>query len=305
MLSDSFVKLKSNLELNGVFSETIQRKHNAVRGVIENIDPSIKTKLIGSLQRNTRIQPMSDEIFDIDILVILGEFTQWTDYGGVTAQAALQKAYDVVGLSKRYSSMNPVADEPVITFSYEDNVKVELVPAYLDNIGQYPNNGPKTVAGRGYWIPKNGHWDFADYDYEAQYITTQNKICGGHLIPIIKMLKAIKRRHFNQVSSFHLEIIASYVIPSLIEGCVQNGKLISYSELISDFFYLCDYFFDNPVRILGSCSPHINTDLLSSQEHKNKFRAIASHCNAIKSQTSEYEKIKKWKVLFGDSLPLS
>ena len=73
MISGSFLKLKSNLELNKTFDEIIQQRHNAVRSVLENNLSNIETKLIGSLQRKTRIQPRPEDGFDIDILVILDE----------------------------------------------------------------------------------------------------------------------------------------------------------------------------------------------------------------------------------------
>ena len=103
MITDTFLKLKSNLEPNNTFAETISRKHNAVRGVI---DQSVQdTKLIGSLHkhRQTRIQPEEGHDFDIDILVILGDFNNWLPSGGVTAQMAMNQVHSLVQQSDKYS----------------------------------------------------------------------------------------------------------------------------------------------------------------------------------------------------------
>jgi hypothetical protein len=71
-----FVKMKQNLELNPSFDETIQVRHNAIRSSLENNGVAVRdTKLIGSLQRKTRIQPREGDEFDIDILVILARIT--------------------------------------------------------------------------------------------------------------------------------------------------------------------------------------------------------------------------------------
>ena len=74
-MNNHFSKLKQNLEPNPSFDQTIQTRHAAVRSALENKGAAIKdTKLIGSLQRKTRIQPRIGEKFDIDILVVLGKF---------------------------------------------------------------------------------------------------------------------------------------------------------------------------------------------------------------------------------------
>lgn len=72
-----FLKLKSNLEFGPALSETISTRHFAVRTYLENNLPGFKeAKLIGSLQRKTRINPGSEGELDIDILVVMGEFYQ-------------------------------------------------------------------------------------------------------------------------------------------------------------------------------------------------------------------------------------
>src|SRR3989344_4346861 len=110
-----------------------------------------------------------------------------------TIDSALRK-------SDRYRIMKPRQDQPTVTFEYKDGVKVELVPAYEDGI----------TYSQGYWIPKDGRWELADYDYDAKYITQQNYLSDYWLIPTIKMLKAIKRNWFNEdVLSFHLLILAA------------------------------------------------------------------------------------------------
>ena len=96
-ISQVFSEFKSRLELNESFQKKITTHHNAIRKWIENYDPKIETKLIGSLQRNTRIQPRSNDTFDIDILVILGEFYRIaTDGRGVSPSDAIDKVYEIM-----------------------------------------------------------------------------------------------------------------------------------------------------------------------------------------------------------------
>ncbi len=91
-VKQAFEILKSNIELSDSFQEIISTHHKAVRKCIERFDSNIETKLIGSLQRKTRIKPSEGDIFDIDILVILGGFREWGYSGdGISPYQALKK----------------------------------------------------------------------------------------------------------------------------------------------------------------------------------------------------------------------
>jgi len=195
-VSQAFNLFKSKLELSQSFKEEVTIHHNAIREWIESYDSTIETKLIGSLQRKTRIQPRSEDVFDIDILVILGSFYSWVSSGGIKPEDALEKVEDIVSEHGTYEKIGVETDNPTITFEYEDNVKVELVPAYIDQIGKTIDGTPTLPVGRGYWIPKNNRWVMADYDYDAEYITSANKNSDGYLIPTIKMLKGTKKIYF-------------------------------------------------------------------------------------------------------------
>jgi hypothetical protein len=197
-MRDYFLKLKSNLELNPELEKTISARHNAVRDYLKNNNPEVKdTKLIGSLQRRTRIHPGKEGKIDIDILVIMGEFDHWTQVGGITPQLALSKVYNTLSESDRYGKKEPTLDAPTVSLSYEDDIEVQLVPAYIDNIGHDKFGRSTEPKGRGYWVVKNGEWELADYDHEAEFITKCNEACAGHLVPMIKILKSIKRNYFN------------------------------------------------------------------------------------------------------------
>lgn len=306
MIQNAFKKFKSNLELNETFDDIIQRRHNAVRSVIEKNGHNIETKLIGSLQRQTRIQPNKNDIFDIDILVIFGSFYNWLPAGsldGITPQSAMGKLDEIVGESDRYDSMNPQQDQPTISFKYKDNTKIELVPAYLDQIGKSSDGTLHSPIGRAYWIPKNGQWILADYDHDANHITKHNKLTDGWLIPTIKMLKAAKREYFPLLESFHLEIIAANIIPSVVAWRKQNGVQISYPVLITDFFNHATSYLENPIKFFDSHSPHCFLDVTTKTIILKTLKQIKNHCDEIESLGSDTAKLKAWRTLFGDAFP--
>jgi len=300
---DAFFTLKSNLELDDTFDQTIQRQHNAVRSVIENNQPGTKTQLIGALQRKTRINPRPEDTFDIDILVVLGEFHRWMPVGGITPSMALTKMHQVINQSDRYGSMQPAMDHPTVSFTYEDGTKVELVPAYLDMVGVSPAGISHTPVGRGYWVPKNGHWELADYDYEAEYITQENTASNGWLIPTIKMLKAIKRKYFSDMSSFHLELIAACLIPVVISSYKARNITLSYPALINEFFNYAGGLLNSSIGAPGSNSPAISLEPLKKPQVIETFEAIKTFCNGTNQLSSETERAESWRRLFGDPFP--
>lgn len=305
-IHQSFLNLKSNLELNDSFGEVIQQKHNAVRSLIENSGLNVDTKLIGSVARKTRIQPLSeDETFDIDILVVLGEFTGWTNYGGISPRDALACVQSVVEGSSRYASMNPVPDEPTVTFEYKDNVKIELVPAYRDKVGYSSDGITCAPIGRGYWIPKDGKWQLADYDYEADYISRMNTHLDGWLVPTIKMLKAVRREYLPEMKSFHLEVLAVNLLTAIIGAKRKLNMSITYPSLISGFFSAAENFVLPPAKIADSNSGAITLGPASSLKIHQNIIMIKNFCKNLETLVSEEEKLKNWKILFGDPFQIA
>ena len=307
MLTDNFSRLKTNLELTQSFDNLVQQRHNAVRSYIENQHVNvIDTKLIGSIKRKTRIQPTPNSPFDIDVLVIMGSFYSWLPVGspnGVTANQALGELHRTMKTSDRYAAMSPQVEPPTISIQYTDKTVVEFVPAYIDQIGTSPDGTPHSPKGRAYWIPKNGQWELADYDYEANYITEKNLASDGWLIPTIKMLKTIKRIYFPQMRSFHLDIIAATVIPISVASYKQQSIQVSYPNLITDFFCYAPLYFNSPVKIPGSHSPAISLNAVDAIALTDIFQKIKAYIDSFAKAPQEYKQVEGWRALFGDVFP--
>jgi len=153
IVNQAFEVLRSRLELTKTLQDKVTSHHTAVREWLGTNKLTDETKLIGSLQRKTRIQPRAGkDIFDIDILVILGKFTSWRQ-DGISPTHALNMVEAVLSENETYEKMGPETDSPAIVVEYTDKTKIELVPAYLDGIGRGPNGIPTPPAGRGYWVP--------------------------------------------------------------------------------------------------------------------------------------------------------
>ena len=309
MLADSFSQLKSNLELTPYFDDLVQQRHNAVRAYLKNNDSNIvDTKLIGSVRRKTRIQPAGNAKFDIDILVVMGSFYNWLPPGapgGVTPEQALNTLHRSVQSSERYGAMNLQQSSPIVSVTYGDETVVEFVPAYVDQIGASSDGTVHNPKGRAYWIPKNGKWELADYDYESEYISRQNTASDGWLIPTIKMLKAIKREYFSQMRSFQLDIIASLIIPTSVSVRKQHNVEISYPMLIKDFFTYAPLHLASPTRVPGSHSPAITLNQENITALTGIFQKVDAYIGSLNSLPQGSKQTEGWKLLFGTPFPIT
>ena len=308
-LNDRFTILKAHLEPNETFAGRIQQRHTVVRNLVQSRNAGVvETKLIGSMGRKTRIQPRAQDKFDIDILVVMGSFYSWLapgDPNGITPQRALDALHRTIVASDRYGSMRPQQAPPTIAVTYADDTALEFVPAYKDQVGISPSGTPHNPVGRAYWVPKNGIWELADYDYEAEYITKQNIESGGLLIPGIKMIKAIKRDYFPSMKSFHLDILATTILPGIISARRQWGREVGYPGIIRDFFDLAPQFFTLSTRIPGSHSPTLSLAPSDITVWTEMFGKITRYIDTINAMDQESKKAEAWKFLFGDPFPIS
>jgi len=209
-------------------------------------------------------RPQQD-VLDIDILVIMGDFARWVSVDGITPNLAMDHLETVVAGHGTYNRIGPESDSPTVSLEYRDGIKMELVPAYRDNIGYDSQGNPTNARGRGYWIPRRGSWVYADYDYDASYVSRLNQSYDNLLIPTIKMLKAAKRNIFPDLGSFHLEVLAALTLPEIVPMVEKLDTWMRVPLLVSSFFLLASTRISNPVALPGSSSPVVMTNLSNQQ----------------------------------------
>ncbi|MBT5807818.1 hypothetical protein HOI18_00915 [Candidatus Uhrbacteria bacterium] len=303
-INDAFSTYLSRLELNKSFQDAVSTHHQAVRSKIAGQLPTAKTILIGSLQRKTRIQPREEDEFDIDILLVMGRFTGWASgSGGITPHDAMTSGKQALSKS-RYENMGLKVDHPVIGFKYADSIGVEIVPAYEDHIGQDSLGNNVLPAGRGYWVAsKEGVWVHADYDHDAAVITAHNNASDLHLVPMIKLLKSLKRQYFPQMDSFHLEILAATWMPAIISENKKRGIPITYPSLLQDFFGFTKNSLTSPVSFASSNTPEQSLGTASASKSSQTFTEIHRLIASANSRTSQTAQIEFWLELFGKPFP--
>lgn len=298
-VSEAFEEFRQRLELDPGYDQLVQERHDAVRRFLEGRLPGVRTQLIGSLQRRTRIDPLRGlEDFDIDILVELGSFTHFDPLGGVTPAHAIQKVESTLAGSAKYQTMGPYEDEPAIVMPYQDKSSVELVPTYRDRVPA------RTPPGRAYWVPRLGRWELADYDYDAGYISTINQSSKGRLIPVIKMLKAWRRHLVPGLRSYHLEVMAAAIVPATLRFYEARYQAVSWPLLVHGFLVCTISEVTKPARIPGSLSEPADYYLSydDRQAISQRIKTCADWAQATFGEINS-KGIEMWGRLFGPPFP--
>jgi hypothetical protein len=170
-------------------------------------------------------------------------------------------------------------------------------------IGKDPLGNNLGWVGRGYWVVKNGVWQMADYDHEAEYISKQNEASDGYLIPLIKMLKAIKQTYFPELDSFPLEILAAKNIPLSIYVKKSQNVLLSYESLLQEFFADASAQLSAPIGVPGSKSAPIVFDPDKAARISRAFVTIANYIRTINALQYQGQKVDGWRELMPDHFP--
>jgi len=304
-IAEAFDELLKRIELNPARVDLASQRYNAVKATVERELPGKAVSQIGSFQRKTKIRPadLSDGL-DIDVVVSFKRFTQYaTDGSGVSPAGTLETVRRAVTSNETYRVMAPEIDHPVVTLQYADDMKIELIPAFVDCTGDHPHPGTLHecyVIGTasGAWIP-------ADYDYDAAMISALNARTKMRLVPCIKLAKAYFRNVHMPLKSFHTELLAATTVPDIIAEWDGKSYRYGYEFLLAEFLRRAANSLTTPVQLAGSFSPPINSDLTQLR--------LASLGTWLKGRSDEAWKLAQvkdvkqalvgWRAFFGEPFP--
>jgi len=216
-----FEELKSNLEVTGLQEATISNRQQAVRRVVAAGMTVIDDFLTGSYARSTMIGPLSEA--DIDIFVVLDP-KYYYHYNGQNGGPAGLLDYTKRTLRKTYTRTPDISrNGQAVTIRFKDFV-VDVVVGF-------------NRKGGGYIMANavNNRWLETDPKKHVAIISNANKMHGGGLVPLIKMLKGWNKTHGAFFRSFHIEVLALEILDNV---------------RISDFSSGARFFFDRARTIV-------------------------------------------------------
>lgn len=286
-INQSFLEIKSNLNITDLQTSIVSTRQSNIRKVIENEITVNDSFLSGSYSRNTMIAPLSES--DIDIFFILHS-TYFHRYNGQNGgQAGLLDFVKRV-LKKTYTRTPDISrNGQAVTIRFEDFI-VDVVPAF-------------SRQGGGYLIPNSisQSWISTDPKKHIEIVTEANKTHDGNFVPLVKMIKAWNKNINKYFNSFHLEVLALEIFKNVT---------------ISDYPSGVRYFFDkgrelitkenlDPAGYGGDVGGYINTtERVADSVAKFQLaydRAIRAESYDSRGYISS--SVDEWRKIFGDYFP--
>jgi Second Messenger Oligonucleotide or Dinucleotide Synthetase domain len=304
-VNEAFAELLQRIELNTSRVTLASQRYNAVKSTIERNLIGKVVRQIGSFQRKTKIRPtdLSDRL-DMDALVSFGPFFAYATPGkGVTPDFALTTVRNALSSNEIYRVMPQQQEHPVVRLEYADQMSIELVPAFEDHTG---NRLHRMGEAACYIVGTPlGIWKPADYDFDADLISSLNKIAKGKLIPTIKLVKAYFRGRGVPLCSFHSEILVANVVPAIVTTWEAKHYTFGYHHLLAGFLSRAATIVTRPVALQDSFSPPVDSDLSEStlSQISTFLAKRAEVAWQLCKNTVTQDSISGWREFFGEPFP--
>jgi hypothetical protein len=201
-INGAFRILSSRLEITGLHHQLVVTHQRNVRHAIENDLSITDSFLTGSYMRSTLIAPLKEA--DIDVVVVLD-----SSYFDSDARTTLDTVRRV--LLKTYRTPVISRNGHAVTVRFSD-FHVDVVPTFRRE-------------GGGYFIPSSSDnsWIATDPKKHVRLSSSRDTVHGGHLVPLIKMIKGWNRNANRQFRSFHLEVLAWEVFSQVTISSFSSG----------------------------------------------------------------------------------
>ena len=290
-LSNWFSDFCSNIQVDNV--NPISNRYKAITKRLNTdfwstTSETSHSLYVGSYGRNTAIRGFSD--LDMVFELPSALYFQYDKHNGNGQSALLQAVRN--SLQKTYSTSSIGADGQIILISFQDGVKFEIVPVFLNKANSYifPNSNG------------GGSWETTDPRPEIQAIKDRNALCNKNLLPLCRMMRAWKRNWDVPIGGLLIDTLAYQFI--------ENYEYRDKSYLYYDF--MCRDFFK---WMSTQSSGQTYWKAPGSGQHvysKGLFQYKATKCYNISLEAvahesadpkQEYSAKQKWREIFGTSFP--
>ena len=230
----------------------------------------------GSVAKHTYVDGLSD----VDSLVIIND----TALAARGPQAALERMTSA--LEKHLAGKATVTQgRMAVTVQYADGMTIQLLPAVRQADG-----GLRVPSSR-----RSDAWSSINPKTFQEALTRRNAECGGRLVPVIKLAKAINGTlpEAQRLSGYHLESLAI----AAFHG--YNGQKTT-AAMLPTFFERARDLVRSPIRDSTGQSVHVDgymgaADSPTRQAASQVLGAIARRMRNATAAGS----LQLWRALFG------
>ena len=240
-----------------------------------SIEGSIDQIFGGSVAKHTYVDGLSD----VDSLLIVNDSGVKTD----TPRDILDQMARI--LDQRFGDQASVTHgQMAVTVDFKDGMKIQLLPALRASDGTVRVPSSRTDG-----------WSHIDPNRFQEALTRRNNECGGKLVPVIKLAKAINGTlpESQRLSGYHMESIG-------IAAFRAYDGAKTTSAMLQVFFEKAKELVLNPIRDSTGQSVHVDGYLGVA---KSPERLTASHLldrisKRIRNATGA-RSTAQWRSLFG------
>ena len=244
---------------------------------------------VGSYGRNTAIHGTSD--VDMIFRLPYQVYQQYDGHRG-NGQSALLQAVRA-SVKKTYSTTDIGADGQVIEVSFGDDIRFEVVPAFINKDRSYTY--PDSNSG--------GSWKKTNPKPEIAAIRARNNACNGNLVLLCRMMRAWKNEMNVSIRGLLVDTLAYQFIGSWE---YRDKSYFYYDYMCRDFF---DFMTGQDKTQEFWKAPRSGQWVYGPKgqfQYKAK-RAYNLACEAIEHESAtpkeEWSAKRKWREIFGTSFP--
>lgn len=289
--------LENKVNLNPTRIDRIKDGIATVETFIKNNemfkDHFIKIVPQGSYRQKTIIKPLDgDGDFDVDILLELKEFTDWS------AKQYLDALHNEFKNTDRYKNIvDRRGKNRCVTLDYADDFHIDIIPSI------------RTATGTVIMNRETDSFEPTDGDGYAQWFERANSLSTNNfLVKVVRLTKYLRDREVMPIKSI--------MLTTIIGGLVFNSDTRTlYSDLPTAFRVLFGLYDDylqshsgpfdvkNPVLPIESFTRHWDQD--NFDKTKGKVHDLRIKIDEAYDAEDVDESLELWQEVFGDAFQLS
>lgn len=289
-ITEYFEKLCStvNLSAGDALRTTVEEKHNLLREKLREKLDITDDFLTGSYRRDTMIEPLNNEKFDVDVLVAFdGEAYKETalpDLRNLVIEALHEIKEEVPELG--ILDINEEQRRSV-GIDFGENFNMDIVPAIeIVKDEKYIIFDKRTLKS----LESNPK-------LHRKLLTEANELSDGKLVRLIKLLKYWKRSKCDYVKSFHIEIMCVHIFSST--------KIDSYGSALLTFFTEAQNLLSEACLKDPANTEHLIDAYLDDDNNREKLlelveKELAVAQEAAQDSISDEDAITLWETVFND-----
>ena len=214
----------TGLRIDQVKRASIGGRTGRIAGQLNNDFRGLDSKTanrfyVGSYGRSTAIPSVSDVDLLYELPVAL--YAKYDAYAS-NGQSALLSAVRE-SLRKTYSTSAIAGDGQVVVINFDDGIRFEVLPAFLNQGGGYTfadSNG-------------GGAWRTCKPKQEMEAFATRNGSCNGNLVALARMVRAW--RDYNRVPMSGM-LIDTLAYQFIVGWTYRDKSYLYYDYMTRDFF---------------------------------------------------------------------